>query len=203
LASSSIIQDIDNIRKSGLASLAFFYCDFRESEKKDLHGLVSSLLLQLCHQSDVYSDILSNFYLEYSNGSRQPGDDALIECLKEIVNLEGQAPVYLIMDALDECPITSSFPSPRDNVLTFVEELISSQVPNLRICISSRPEMDIKGVLVPLTFRSVSLHDEIGQMEDIANYIKSVVTMDRLMRRWNLADKELVIDVLTKKADGM
>jgi hypothetical protein len=203
LASSSIIQDIDAMRKSGLASMAFFYCDFREGQKKELRGLVSSLLIQLCHQSDSYSDVLSNFYLEHNNGSRHPGDDALVGCFKEILETQGQAPVYLIIDALDECPITSSLPSPRDDVLTFVEELIDCHILNLRICVTSRPETDIKSVLNPLIFHSISLHDEIGQMEDMANYIKSVVTTDRIMRRWSATDKQLVIDALAKKADGM
>jgi len=40
---SSIIEDIDGMRKLGLASLAFFYCDFREDQKKKLRGLLSSL----------------------------------------------------------------------------------------------------------------------------------------------------------------
>ena len=37
-----------------------FYCDFREDQKKDLRGLLSSLLVPLCHQSDSYFDILSS-----------------------------------------------------------------------------------------------------------------------------------------------
>jgi len=202
-ASSSIIEDIDGIRKLGLASMAFFYCDFREEQKKDSRGLLSSWLVQLSHQSDAYSHILSNFYLEHSNGLRQPSDDALVECLKEILKLPGHAPVYLILDGLDECPMTSSLSPPRDKVLMVVENLIDSQFPNIRICITSRPETDIKAVLFPLTFRSISLHDESGQMEDINNYIKSVVDTDRIMRRWKATDKQLVIDVLTNKADGM
>jgi hypothetical protein len=191
------------MRKLGLASLAFYYCDFREDQKKDLRGLLSSFLVQLCHQFDSYSDVLSKFYSEHSKGSRQPSDDSLVECLKEILKLPGQAPVYLIIDALDECPVTSSLPSPRDEVLVLVEELIDSQVPNLRICVTSRPETDIKAILDPLTFYSTSLHDEIGQMQDIENYIRSVINTDRMMRRWNATDKQLIIDVLTNKADGM
>jgi len=203
LASSSIIQDIDGMRKSGLASIAFFYCDFREHPKKDLRGLVSSLLVQLCDQSDSYSDILSDLYLEHRNGSRQPNDGVLVECLKKILKVQGQAPVFLIIDALDECPITTSLPSPRDNVLTFVEDLINIDVSTLHICVTSRPETDIKAVFGPMAFHTISLHDEIGQMQDIAEYIKSVVTTDRMMRRWNAADRQLVIDELTNKADGM
>jgi hypothetical protein len=202
-ASSSIIQDIDSMRKSGLASMAFFYCDFREHSKKDLRGLVSSLLVQLCDQSDSYSDILSDLYREHRNGSRQPNDSVLVECLKKILKVQGQAPVFLIIDALDECPITSSLPSPRDNVLTFVEDLINIDVSTLRICVTSRPETDIKAIFDPMAFHTISLHDEIGQIQDITNYIKSVVTTDRMMRRWKAADRQLVIDELTNKADGM
>jgi hypothetical protein len=94
-------------------------------------------------------------------------------------------------------------PSPREKVLMLLEDLINSQVPNLRICVMSRPEIDIKVALEPLTFRSVSLHDESGQMEDISSYIRSVVNTDLKMRRWKAADKELAIDVLIKKSDGM
>ena len=191
------------MRKSGLASLAFFYCDFREDQKKDPRGLLSSLLVQLCHQSDSYCDVLSNLYLEYNNGSRQPSDNTLLDCLEEILRLPRHAPVYLIIDALDECPVTSSMRTPRDKVLTLVRKLIDSQIPNLRICVTSRPEMDIKSVLGSLAFRSISLHNQNGQIEDIENYIRSVINTDLMMRRWHAADKQLAIEVLTNKADGM
>jgi DNA-directed RNA polymerase beta' subunit len=58
-------------------------------------------------------------------------------------------------------------------------------------------------VLEPLSFRSISLHDERGQQEDIEKYIKSVVNTNKRMRRWKPEHKQLVIDVLTERADGM
>ncbi len=191
------------MRKAGLASLAFFYCDFREDQKKDLRGLLSSLLAQLCRQSDAYYDILSKFYSEHANGSRYPGNDALAECLKDLLKLSGQAPVYLIVDALDECPNTSAIPSPRANVLNLIEELIKSKIPDLRVCVTSRPEMDILDVLDTLASHTLSLHDENGQINDIEEYIKSVINTDPKNKRWKAEDKKLVIDVLTRKADGM
>jgi len=121
----------------------------------------------------------------------------------DVLKLPGQAPVYLVVDALDECPNTSAMPSPREKVLELMEELINVHLPNLRICVTSRPETDIKLLLEPLAYRSVSLHDESGQMEDIENYIKSVVNKDPRNRRWKAEDKQLVIDVLIKNADGM
>ena len=203
LFSSSIIQDIDVMRKSGLASLGFFYCDFREDQKRDRRGLLSSLLVQLCHQSDSYCDILSKFYLGHASGSQNPSDNALVQCLKDLLELQGQAPVYLVIDALDEYPDTSAIPSPREKVLMLLEELIHSRIPNLHICATSRPEADIKFALDTLAFCSVCIHDESGQVQDINNYIRSVVKTDPKMRWWTLEDKELVINVLTKHADGM
>jgi hypothetical protein len=191
------------MQKSGLASLAMYYYDFREKDKKDLRGFISSVLVQLSHQSDLYCDILSKFYRDHANGSQDPGDNELLRCLNQTLKLQGQAPIFLIVDGLDECPNTDALLPPREKVLTLLEDLINSQHPNLRICVTSRSEEDIKFILEPLTFRSVSLHDEKGQKEDIEKYIKSVVNTSRKMRRWKSEHKELVIDVLTKKADGM
>ena len=191
------------MRKAGLASLAFFYCDFREDQKKGLRGILSSFLVQLCHQSDSYCDTLSKLYSEHAKGSRDPSDDALAECLMNLLELPGLAPVYLIVDALDECPSTSAVPSPREEVVNLIAELIRSEIPNLRICVTSRPETDIKDVLDPLIFRSVSLQDENGQKKDIEEYIKSVINTSPKNKRWKAEDKQLVIDILTRKADGM
>jgi hypothetical protein len=203
LVSSTIIEDIDAMRKAGLASLAFFYCDFREDQKKDLRGLLSSLLVQLCHQSNSYCNTLFEFYSEHAKGFRRPSDNALVECLKDLLKLPGLAPVYLIVDALDECPNISAFRSPRAKVLNLIKELIKSQFPSLHICVTSRPEIDIKGVLDPLTPCYVSLHDERGQKRDIEVYIKSVINTHPKSKRWKAEHKQLVMGVLMEKADGM
>ena len=191
------------MKRVGLVSLAYYYCDFRDDRQKDLRGLVSSLLAQLCHQSDSYCDIVSKFYSKHTRGSRCPNDAALVLCLKHLLKLPGQIPVYLVVDALDECPTTSGTPSARENVLKFVRQLATSEYPNLRVCVTSRLESDLSVVLEPLSFRSISLHDESGQKEDVARYIKSVVHTDTKMQAWGAGDMELVANVLTHKAKGM
>jgi hypothetical protein len=115
----------------------------------------------------------------------------------------GQVPIYLIMDALDECPNDSGIPSLRENVLNLVKELVELRRPNLRLCITSRPELEIRATLQPLATQQVSLHDEIGQKQDINIYITSVVRSDTRMRKWLDSDKNMVIERLTEKADGM
>ena len=135
------------MQKCGLASLAFYYYDFREDEKKDRHRLLSSVLFQLCDQSNSYHDILSTFYSTHSHSTQGPSDDELSRCLKELLELPEQPPVYLIVDALDECPSTTNLLSSCEKVLVFFEDLIESKIPSLRICVTSRPEVDIKLVL--------------------------------------------------------
>ena len=119
--------------------------------------------------------------------------------------LPDQPPTYLIMDALDESPNSPGIPSPRDKVLQLMEELVEHCPPNLHICVTSRPEIDIRNVLEPLTSRRVSLHNQRGQKEDIADYVQSVVysKLEQIMRRWRTEDKELVIKTLSERADGM
>jgi hypothetical protein len=203
LASSTIVEDVNNMRKQGLASLVFFYCDSEDDDKKSLRGLVSSLLVQLCDHSPSYSTILSDFYSVNGDGSRQPSDGELIGCLSDMLKQPGQATVYIIIDGLDACPDTFGIPSPREKVLKFLEGLVNLHLRNIRICVTSQPEADIRTALNPLNFRTVSLQEESGQRQDIVNYVKSVVNTDAKMRKWKAEDKELVINVLTRNVDRM
>jgi len=185
--------------------MAYFYFDFRDANKQGLRDLVTSLLDQFSVSSDPRCDILSDLYSTHEEGRIQPCDDILTECLKKMLTLPHQLPTYLIIDALDESPNTSGIPSPRERVLQLLKELVTLSLPNLHICVTSRPEFDIQNVLGPLTSRQVSLHDQSGQKKDIADYIRSVVYSDseQIMRRWRKEDKELVIKTLSERADGM
>ena len=183
--------------------MAYFYFDFRDADKQKLHNLLPSLLIQLSARSDPCCDILSQLHSLHDRGVRKPSDRAMIDCLKEMLTLEAQGPTYIIMDALDECPATSTIPSPREEVLEFVEELVGLQLPNVHVCVTSRPERDIRTVLRHFTPHPVSLHDESGQQQDIADYVGAFVHSDRRMRRWRDEDKDLVIKRLSERADGM
>jgi hypothetical protein len=194
---------VENLRVIGLALVTYFYCDFRDPKKQDVSGLLASLVAQLSAKSDPCYTILSALYTEYDAGSRQPDDRALIECLEKMLNVEGHLAIYIIIDAIDECPNATGVVPPRERVLNLVENLVNSNIPNVRICITSRPEADIQAALASLTSHSVSLHDEAGQMKDIADYIRSIVYSDRNMRRWRAEDKEIVIDELSRKSEGM
>ena len=188
---------------AGLATMAYYYFDFRDVKKQDCYGLLSSLISQLSAESDSCFNFLSQLYSDNIRGLQKPDLDALKNCVMNMLSLPGQGPIYIIIDALDECPNVSGTPSAREEVLELIEELVDLKLPNLHLCVASRPEIDIRQVLEPLTPLHISLHDESGQKQDIFTYIKSVVRSDRRMRRWREEDQNLVIDTLSQNADGM
>jgi len=112
--------------------MAYFYCDFRNEDKQNYHNLLLSILSQLCAQSNLCCDIISRVYATHGNGTRKPGDDALTDCLNKMLSLPDQGPVYLIVDALDECPDNSGLPvqlqEKKSSVLSRISLACTSQI---------------------------------------------------------------------------
>jgi hypothetical protein len=191
------------MRATGLATIAYYYFDFRDLEKQDCYGLLSSLISQLVAGSDSNCNIISKLYSDTSHDTRKPNIDALKKCMTDMLGLPGQGPIYIIVDALDECPNLRGSQSAREEVLELIEGLVDLKLSNVHLCVTSRPEIDIRTVLEPLTSLKISLHDQMGHNEDITNYIGSVVQSDRRMARWREDDRRFVVDTLSNRADGM
>jgi len=188
----------------GQAPLVYYYFDFRDEEKQNARNLITSLLVQLSAFSDPCCDIIANLFLTHGKGTRKPTDDALTKCLKRMLSVLAEHPIYIVVDALDECPDDYGWPkTARAEVLHVVKDFVGLDFPNLRICVTSRPEVDIKSILNQLTIHAVSLHDESEQQEGIADYVSTIVNSDEKMREWPDEDKELVVKVLSGRADGM
>ena len=194
---------MESCGEAGQASIVYFYFDFRDKEKQNARNLIKSLLIQLSAFSDPCCDIIRRVYSSHGNGTRQPTNDVLKNCLKEMLTIVAEHPIYIVMDALDECPDSPGMPTAREEVLVVLKDLVGLHHPNLRICVTSRPEVDIKSVLNQLTIHDISLHNESEQRKGIADYISSIVNSDVKMREWPDEDKELVIKELSERADGM
>jgi len=191
------------MHEAGLATMAYYYFDFRDVKKQDCFGLLSSLISQLAAESDPCYNLLSRLYSDHTRGIEKPYIDSLKKCMTDMLSLPGQSPIHIIIDALDESPDSPGNPSAREEVLKLMEELIKFEFPNLRLCVASRPEIDVGMVLEPLASHQISIHDESGQKEDIITYIKSVVRSDKTMRQLGREGQNLVIDTLSRRVDGM
>jgi hypothetical protein len=198
---SAIIEDIEGKHAIGLAKMAYYYFDFRDNKKQDRYGLLSSLILQLSSESDSCHNILSKLYSS-NNRERSPTVIALKNCIKDMLSLPEQGPIYIIVDALDECPTSSGTPSARREVMELIRELVDLKLPGVHLCVASRPEIDIQMVLEPLRPLQVSLDNEMGQKDDITAYIEHTVRSNS-MPEWTEKDQGLVIHTLSQKANGM
>jgi hypothetical protein len=176
----------------GRASVAYFYFDFRDDNKKHRHDLLLSLLVQFAVHSVPCCDVISRVYGAHGNGTQRPSDEVLVICLTEMLSTTIQNPIYIIIDALDECPNTSGVRSSRERVLSLIKDLINIRLPNLHICATSRPEIDIRNRLEPLMSPHVSLHDQTGHKEDISDLRSILLPMTtdggRMTRNWSWRD---------------
>ena len=182
--------------------MAYFYFDYRDEEKKNLRNFVTSLLVQFSTYSKPCCDIIYRLYSAHGKGAQQPSNGILINRLKEMLTVAAKHPIFIITDAIDECP-DSGMPSPREAVLNLIKNLVRLHLPNLHICVTSRPEIDIQTKLKPLAVNAISLQDETRQKFVIANYVSSVVFSDEQMKQWRDEDKKLVVEELSERADGM
>ena len=198
-----IAQDIARDVRAVPGSIAYFYFDFKDTRKQDSRALLSSFLVQLSNRSEKFCEVLRGLYSEHQNGLHKPTSASLLRCLKGMLATAGPGPIYLVMDALDECPNHPGVPSPREKVLELVKELVELRLPNLRLCVTSRSEFDVCAVLEPLKSQELSLHDESGQKKDINDFVDHTVRSDRRMKTWPEKEKDLVIEILSEKANGM
>jgi hypothetical protein len=58
------------------ALVAYYYFGFKDAAKRDIRGLLTSLLLQLFDDSDYCWDLLSQLHKKCHNGLEQPSETA-------------------------------------------------------------------------------------------------------------------------------
>jgi len=136
--SSAVIKKVNAVFNAGSGYMAVFFFDFKDTTKQDARALLSSLVVQLSNQPNSFYHILLGFHSAHQDGTQQPSVASLIRCLEYMLLVP-----YVIVEALDECPHTTGMPSLHRQVSALVERLVESNAPNLHLCITSRPEIDI------------------------------------------------------------
>jgi hypothetical protein len=103
--SSTIIEHLKMYcdSKLGLA-IAYFYFDFNDIKKQNVVNCVSSLIAQLCSQVVDLPDKLKELYKRCNNGSQKPAMHDLRGALALFAVTKELNDVFIILDALDECP---------------------------------------------------------------------------------------------------
>lgn len=182
---------IDTLRARA-EPLAFFHFDTNNSEQLKVTQLLCSLVSQLSGQGPSPDKILDALWSSYSDGRLLPPDSellsqALIPILKEFTK-----PVYIVLDALDECP-------ERDYLLTTITAILDADLPNVHLLLTSRPEVPRGSTALAQHAISISLQDNTHQ--DIESYLtKQLSNFDF---GWSLEQQGKIKDSLLHRGSGM
>ena len=95
--------------------------------KQHRRDLLSSLLFQLSARSDACPDNFSRFYLDHDEGAHRPPDDALSNCLTDMLKVQGQPATYIIIDAQRPLDDRTTF---GDRIFTSLGAATSPSGPN-------------------------------------------------------------------------
>lgn len=181
-------------------AIAYWYFTFNETEKQSVAAMYRSLIRQLLCKLDM-PEIVGRLQ-QYRKSNQDPDtsllEDTLAACVQRFSN------VYIIIDALDECPHGKN---ERENLLRSLSSFLERSLPSLHMLWTSRSEPDIEATFRGLThppqrlaFNLVVRKDDVEK--GIAIHINNTLSTGSC-REWPEDLKGLVRRALISKADGM
>jgi hypothetical protein len=201
--SSSVVEDLEGDSACS-NTLLYFYFDFADKRKQSLDHAVRSLIGQLYHKKEDARKTLDSLYSSHTAG-QQPNLKSLCATFETMVEQAGE--VWVVLDALDECPIQKSSEtiSGREDLIRWVQSLGESKM-NIHILVTSRPEYDIKSNITTWARSEDTIAIQSSLIEeDIRDYVHTIVGEDKGLDRWKSRPEvqQEIETALLEKADGM
>ncbi|KAL8372306.1 hypothetical protein RB595_001885 [Gaeumannomyces hyphopodioides] len=200
--SSSVIKYLkDGYEAEPDIAVAYFFFSFSDSKKQRLAEMLASLVRQLCARRPNTPQPVKSLS-EYKNGGGRPDTKTLEAAL--MATIRGFSAVFVVIDALDECPTLAN---ERTKLLDSLGRVIAAMPGNLHILCTSRPEADIKAAMDPVLSRPLGTAIDLTANQwrhngDIGLYIDTMLASADYSS-WPIDLKAEAKDLLLKKADGM
>jgi hypothetical protein len=137
---------------------------------------------------------LAKLYSDKQDGQESPSLEELKSTLKSIIGTF-EKNVYIIFDALDECPDRQQF-------LKLIKEIHGWNFNTLRLLATSRDEQDIEEALRDLILHQVSMDEGIID-SDIRVYVSRKLKDDNKLSKYSAEKKETIENTLIGGAHGM
>lgn len=190
---ATIVEDTMKLKDTSKTAVAYFYFDFNDKQKQDFGKCLCSLISQLSMQLAQAPGSLLDVYGQCQNGQHQASPEQLAAVLLQICR--SFEDIYLILDALDECP-------DREDLLEWIASLTTTYSTSLRIVVLSRKERDIDDALRGVPGRKLTIEDAKVD-DDIRVYVKARLASDLKHKKWDETLQKLIEQVLMEKANGM
>lgn len=177
--------------KNTNVGVAFIYCNHKETETQTASNLIASLWRQLAFGRHISSDV-HDLYLKHNERHTKPSLDEIVSVLRSAV--ADYLRVFVIVDALDECPNEKNT---RDIVLTRLTTL----GPTVNLLLTSRPNIGIE-----MIFPDIEQLEIRASPHDIRLYIKAQINSGSRLAK-HCKDRPNLQEEIEKKiisrADGM
>ncbi|KAJ7059439.1 hypothetical protein C8F01DRAFT_1231926 [Mycena amicta] len=174
--------------------LAYFYFYYGEANKQSPRGMLCSLISQLEEQLLHAPSPLLGLYQKLGSGAHEPSIPELTACLKSLVIALSARPIFIVVDAVDECA------KPND-LAPILHDLLDSAHSCMHVFVTSRPEDGVTKILRPLTTCELDLSSAIKG--DIALHLGHVLSKEHPFCSWKQVHRDRVFTHLLEHSDGM
>ncbi|KAI0378486.1 ankyrin repeat-containing domain protein [Hypomontagnella monticulosa] len=191
----TVIEDVLQLTNE-MTALAYFFCDYKDSESLKLENILSSLATQLAIQSADAFNRLERYYdeLHPEHGLERPLDvKTFVHLLKHISSCFQK--VYIVVDALDECESQVAEVADTLRDLAYSSDITS-------MALFSREREDIDEILAD-EFYNV---DIMAQKGDLEIYVGVEMARRRSLRDLPVKNPQLnqeIREYLIDRAQGM
>ncbi|KAK1536059.1 hypothetical protein CPAR01_09601 [Colletotrichum paranaense] len=202
ILSSSVIKHLkEKSEENPQVALAYYFFSFGNLEQQKVTVMLSSLIGQLCASRPDTPQPIKEFE-SFVVKRERPDTDTLENALRAAVR--GFSAVYIVVDALDECPILDG---ERTRLMDCLSKIISKMPDNLHIFCTSRAEPDIRTKFEEMpslpTKNTISLmKNQAGLDSDLSLYIDATLATGTY-KLWPPEIKTEAKESLLAKADGM
>lgn len=182
---------------------AYWYFTFANQQKQSARACLHSIIAQLYRRCKETPDVLLSKFDASKDGQHQLSHTALLEILHAII--KEFSSVFIIIDALDECPKTK-VKDGRKMLLETVHKVLSWKCPSLHLLCTSRNEIDISIAFDRYLPEEVTL--QVIQIKgkevaaDIDYFLQSKLA-EPDFDSWSPRIKEKVTQKLINGSDGM
>ena len=197
LSSTVITEILRQCNHSSGSSLAYFFFDFRDSEKQQSSQMIRSIITQLYSQSYDAMIEVESLFAQCQDG-QQPAELATLMITLQAA-VQKHEHTYIILDALDEC-------SNIVDLLAVIQKIVEWSIPGLHLLCTSRWLTTVKETVQNLTTSDRMIQIQSKMVDsDISNYISQKLQTDPEFKRWwKRPDiQEEIRAALTEKVDGM
>ncbi|KAJ7059381.1 ankyrin repeat-containing domain protein, partial [Mycena amicta] len=174
--------------------LAYFYFYYGEANKQSPRGMLCSLISQLEEQLLHAPSPLLNLYQRLGSGAHEPSIPELTACLKSLIITLSGRPIFIVVDAIDEC-------AKPNELAPILHDLLDSAHGCMHIFVTSRPEDSVTKMLWSLTTCQLDLSSAIKG--DIALHLGHVLSKEYPFCSWKKVHRDRVFTHLLKHSDGM